>query len=621
MEIFHSSAALTGSDAAPGRVPSHSARRLAFANRAAVVLLFTALGLALATRVTDSDFWWHLASGRWMWEHRDLLRQDPFGIPLDFGDPPGRREFVLQQQWLAQIVFHAVHALAGLRGIILLRAALLVTMFALAYRRLRGLGAPPWLAAALVGAVANVFIVELGYVGDRPQLWTSLFLVVLLEVLDRAWRGERAAAWGLPALMIIWANLHAGFVVGAAIAALYALARIGSLRTNPRPFAFVAVAILVTGLNPCGFRAVTEALGTSVDAHSPYWRTIVEWQSLLDHATPAGIARRFPALTALVALGLVGLAIHLARPRAIRPERLALALLATVIGVRAIRFVPFLGVVAAETAALGLAPLAGRAAEAIKARAARGAMSAAAVLAVLVIASQFAVLGWRTTAVASDRPYEASLDPAVRFIRDSGLEGNLFNDHNDGGFVLNALAPRIRVFIDGRALSMRSYELYRLAVDSPEVPASFVPGLPTYKGVLAVANANPVGSRQQDQVSGTLVRLTEVLLRDTEWAVVYADERAILFARRSGVLAEFTRSHALPRSAGYDNMLAMALAAARRSGHAGQMPNWKLPVAIALARRGETTEALALLQQYLDAIPDDPLALAYRGKIWSASER
>lgn len=591
-----------------------SARWRAWVPRAAVTVLFAAIALALTTAVVDIDFWWHLASGRWMWEHRAILRQDPFAITLALGEVHGRSEFVLQQFWLSQLIFHAVHALAGLRGIIVLRAAVLTTMFALVYRRLRGLGAPVPVAAVLVGAVAHVFIVDLEYVADRPQIWSSLLLVVLLEALDRTWRGERLAAWGLPPLMVVWANLHGGFIVGDGVAGLYALARIRSIRSNPWPFAFVAVAILASGLNPGGFEAAFQALGTSAEAQSSYWRSIVEWQSLLDHSTAAGVVRRMPVLAALAVLALAGALVHLARPRAIRPERIALAVLATLVGIRAIRFVPFFAVVAAETAALGLGQLVTRAAD-TSARAPRWAARAASVTAVLAVASYFAALGWRSTALASDRPYDTSLEPAVRFMKENGLHGPLFNDCNDGGFLLNALSPDVQVFIDGRVLSIRAYDLYRLAVDSPEAAGPFLPGRPAYRDVLSLAKANLVLLPGADRVSGTLIRLTEVLLRDPEWAVVYADARVILFARRFGEFAAFAQAHALPASAGYANILSMALNAARRAPHARMMPNWKLPAAVALARGGNNAEALPLLLQYIDAIPHDPLALSLRAEL------
>ncbi|HET8538409.1 MAG TPA: hypothetical protein VFL83_00925 [Anaeromyxobacter sp.] len=591
--------------AAPSPRRPWPARAAAWLPALPAVALLGAIALALTTAVVDHDFWWHLASGRWMWEHGGLLDRDPFGAALDFGEGTRRVDFVLKQFWLAQLLFHGVVSAAGLHGVIVLRALVLGAMFALAWRRLRRLGAPAPLAALLLGAAAHVIVVEVAYVADRPQLFTSLGLVALLELLDRAFEGRRWARWALPALMVAWANLHAGFIVGAGVAAVHALARLRSVREQPRAFLAVGAALLAGGLNPCGFEAAFQAFGTSAGSQSPYWREIVEWQSLLDHASLAGIARRLPALAALSVAGAAGLALHLARPRAIRPERVAIALVAAAMGARAIRFIPFFAIVAAEVAALGIGPWAGRLAAPAVARFRRAAAAASAA-AVLAVAAHFALMGARTTALGDEAPYDASLEPVARFVRSSGLRGTVFNDHNDGGFLDHAIAPDVRVFIDGRALSIRAYELYRQAVDAPEMPAPFAPGIPMYRALLALAGADLVLLPGADPASGTLVRMTEVLLRDPEWAVVFADERIVLFARRAGPLGAFAAARARPAAAGYENMLAMATRAAR-GGHGHGMSAWKLPAAVALVRMGNAAAGGPLLLEYARTHPRDPL--------------
>src|SRR5262249_23533512 len=49
------------------------------------------------------------------------------------------------------------------------------------------------------------------------------------------------------------------------------------------------------------------------------------------------------------------------------------------------------------------------------------------------------------------RPFdpEQYFDEGVRFLRESGVEGNLFNSYGQGGFLCFELAPRLRTFVDG----------------------------------------------------------------------------------------------------------------------------------------------------------------------------
>jgi hypothetical protein len=586
---------------------------------AAPWLLLVAIAWAMTGPITDPDYWWHLASGRWMWEHGSLLHADPFGIPLDLGEPTLRRDFVLKQFWLAQLVYRGVDALAGARGAIVLRALLHGAMFALVFRRLRRHGASPLLSAALVALCAHAVVVEVGYVADRPQAFTSLFLVLLLDLLDGLFDGDRRARWILPPFLVLWANLHGGFIVGDGVIVVATLGRIPALRRDWRPFAVAALAVAASGLNPNAFDAGWQVVATVVDtSFSAYWASIVETQSLFSHASVAGVLRQMPALTAVVALGAAGLVAHLARWRQARPHVLLLAVLATLMGFRAIRFVAFFAVVATDAAALGLGPLAERFRATVAARLPRRPPAwlapAASTAGIALLAVLFAAEGWRSTALGDEKPYDTHLDPAIAFIRENGLTGRLFGEHNDGGYLLNALEPGVRVLIDGRVLSVGTFELSRLVTDAPESVGVLAPGIETWHAAFGLAQIDMVLLPGADPVSGTLLRISEVLLRDPDWEVVFADERVILFAHRFGRLGPFARSHALPRQLGYANMLANARAAAA-GGHGHGMVAWMLSAAVGAAGVGDVGPALDLVGRYLAADPRDPVALALRARL------
>ncbi len=48
----------------------------------------------------------------------------------------------------------------------------------------------------------------------RPQLFTFAFFAVYVTILHRYLRTGRAALWLLPAVMLVWANTHGGFLAG-----------------------------------------------------------------------------------------------------------------------------------------------------------------------------------------------------------------------------------------------------------------------------------------------------------------------------------------------------------------------------------------------------------------------
>src|SRR5260370_12889639 len=72
---------------------------------------------------------------------------------------------------------------------------------------------------------------------SRPQMMTYLATAALLLILDeyRAGRWTKAL-WLLPPLLLLWANLHAGFFLGLALLWAYTLADLaewGALRQVP----------------------------------------------------------------------------------------------------------------------------------------------------------------------------------------------------------------------------------------------------------------------------------------------------------------------------------------------------------------------------------------------------
>src|SRR3989442_2005026 len=74
--------------------------------------------IALAIPPGDPDTYWHLASGKWMVEHGQLLRSDAFsstvsGAPYSVGE------------WLGELVIYGAYVLGGWAGIALLPATVL----------------------------------------------------------------------------------------------------------------------------------------------------------------------------------------------------------------------------------------------------------------------------------------------------------------------------------------------------------------------------------------------------------------------------------------------------------------------------------------------------------------
>ena len=197
--------------------------------------------IAVGLPSTDSDTYWHLAMGQWMLDHREFLRQDIYsstvsGVHFGIGE------------WLGQIAFAGAFTAMGWAGVAILRATLVAVASFFLVRLARRGGAPWWISLPV--AVAALCVSMITWT-DRPQLFTLALFPALLELLLSLPRGLSRRLLVLPPLMLLWNNLHGGYLLGLVVIAIFAAE---SVLTNGRrglPLVLAAIACAaVTFLNP-----------------------------------------------------------------------------------------------------------------------------------------------------------------------------------------------------------------------------------------------------------------------------------------------------------------------------------------------------------------------------------
>ena len=182
----------------------------------------------------------------------------------------------VDQQWLAQLVFHGAFVTGGVKLTLLLHAALAIGAFAGAVvaARLRG-GSPTRVAlVAVVCLPTVVFAWPL-----RAQSLAYPLFVALLWLLVRDVEHPSRRVFLVFPLLALWANLHGSVVLAAALVALRgAVGLVGSRtkRSVARNGLLVAAPALFVFASPYGFDLAGYYHGMLFDpALTKY---IVEWQ-------------------------------------------------------------------------------------------------------------------------------------------------------------------------------------------------------------------------------------------------------------------------------------------------------------------------------------------------------
>jgi len=253
--------------------------------------LFLALAVGLAGAGADADLWGHVRFGQ------DLLASHRLVIP-DTHSFTSDKPWV-NHEWLAEVAMASAYTAVGPLGLNLLRIGCLVLIVALVWRRLSAFSPPARILDALI--VVTMLGVQSRAEQVRPQLFSLLLFSVLLTIVSEVDRtGDRRRLLLIAPLMMLWANLHGGWIVGLECLAIWAgckLLRRSTLRERMIVIAAVVSAALATALNPYGVHLWWFLLDT-VRVSRPY---IEEWQPVYRLQGWAWLFWLLPAIIAAVA--------------------------------------------------------------------------------------------------------------------------------------------------------------------------------------------------------------------------------------------------------------------------------------------------------------------------------
>ena len=222
-----------------------------------ILPIFLLFGLAGGTErlLADGDTGWHIRTGEWILQHRSVPVSDFFSF-TKFGQP------WFAWEWGCDLIFALLDQAWGLAGVVFLSVVLLALTFALLFRLVRRISGNDILAL-LVTALA-ISASTMHWLA-RPHLFSWLLTVLFLRSLLRAREGKKRELLFLPALMIVWVNLHGGFFIGVillaiagpgeALAALKPGVRVQDLFKAGWPYMATALnCVLATFINPYGWR-------------------------------------------------------------------------------------------------------------------------------------------------------------------------------------------------------------------------------------------------------------------------------------------------------------------------------------------------------------------------------
>ncbi|HWR57920.1 MAG TPA: hypothetical protein VN328_03450, partial [Thermodesulfovibrionales bacterium] len=478
-------------------------------------LFFVIYGILVATPINDNDFFWHLTTGRWIWEHKVIPSEDPlnFTTPRDAGQTYLKTRFRLQQYWLGQLLIYGVYRIGEYYGIVLFRSVLfLLTIFFL-YYWLTKMGTKSH--AVLLLLVPAAFVLG-EFVGERPNQISFFMAVITLYLVEETRRLSRKAFF-LPVVMFIWANAHGGFILGAVTIVLY-LASETAIKFNLKyakkqydGYQYIllvySLSLFAGFLNPQGYNAIPVML----EANPLHYQPISESQSPFELARTANIDLYSGFFVFYLVASIVYAALTVRR-RQTDLAHLALLSFLLLLSSQEIRYLPFLGLLATPILAGSLTGPAAR----LFARLERFGIPQ--VFFCLLFLASFS-LEYKNTILKQPVLSDNFPVRAVDFLKEELIEGKIFNFVDYGGYLDWRFYPEKRTFIDGRNL------VNSVFVSHDNV----IRGLSGWDAVLESYDVRhiiiPAVMR-----NGGMPGLIPELYLDDRWKLVYGDSSGLLFS-------------------------------------------------------------------------------------------
>ena len=224
-----------------------------------IFIFWSLLAGPLSNRpLADADIGWHIRTGELILATHSLPRSDPFSSTMQ-GQP------WFAWEWLYDLALGILHKACGLNGVVFLCALLVAGVFALLLSQLlrRGTGVLLALVLMLLAEAAAAI-----HLYARPHIVSWLFTLLWFVALEKweEWnrpengRLPRWLPWFFPLSMLLWVNLHGGWIFGITLLGIYAVSAFVEGFRARDPFAAIRAAQRARAMAAAGLASAAATL-------------------------------------------------------------------------------------------------------------------------------------------------------------------------------------------------------------------------------------------------------------------------------------------------------------------------------------------------------------------------
>lgn len=156
----------------------------------------------------DGDSGWHIRTGEYVLDQGHVPHQDLYSFSKEGHD-------WYAWEWLSDVIWAGLHRAMGLKGVVWFAGVVIAAFAGILLRFTMWHGANPMVA--LLGTLIAVGAASIHY-HARPHVLTLLLVPIYAWMIAADRKRESRWLWALIPLMILWTNLHGGFLIGIILA-------------------------------------------------------------------------------------------------------------------------------------------------------------------------------------------------------------------------------------------------------------------------------------------------------------------------------------------------------------------------------------------------------------------
>jgi len=483
-----------------------------------VDIIFVSLFLLLAFSagkdlLGDVDTGYHIRAGEYILETFSIPKDDIFSfITPTLG--------WTAHEWLSEVIMALVHKAFGLTGVVLFFSFIICLVYYLLYKMIK---------TGQDNIILTTVIILLVLVSSqihwlaRPHIFSLLLTLIWYYLLDQYQYMHKNYLYVFPPMMLLWVNLHGGFLAGFILIGIY-------LFGNGVQYITAQDAQKNIYKKKAGFLGLITVACVFVSLINPYTYEIllfpfnlVSNKFIMDHVSEF-MSPNFHDLYAKpfeITLILTIIVLSISK-KVLNIIELMLIVLFVHMSLYSARYVPLFCIIIAPILMKQIGPLLeksnGKLGKFFKKRAeniseidasARGYLWPVTAIILVIVLTTGGKIGFK---------FDEKKKPvtAVEFLKNEPIKGNMFDNDEFGDYIIYAAWPQYKVFVDGRS-DMYGEDIMKEYLKVVSIKPGWDEVLKKYDIIWIIYNANSV--------------LSMFLMERDEWKLIYADKVANIFVK------------------------------------------------------------------------------------------